>query len=304
MAATERSILERTRRARRQQPHPVGGLDSVAGRSWPTPVIGANAPGLKSRSDRVDGSLARDLDRAAERGLRLAPRPLPVELVGDVGEDQPADVRRGGRARPPRAAVMWPRGPSRLGLGQRGLDQQQVARRSRTRSGRRWAGGRRRRSCRSPPFGDLDRVGRGEVRHRLEARSSAAPIRSTSLVAYSSQVEGLLDQAPRRPTRRPRGGTTAPRPGGRVEVRPARRTPLLARRVGERVGVRDEVEEVVGVQVGDERPRRRRVVGEAAQLPEHAVAAVDQQRGRRRPRRGSRCRRRRRPARRATCPGR
>jgi hypothetical protein len=52
---------------------------------------------------------------------------------------------------------------------------------------------------------------------------------------------------------------------------------LLAWRVGQRVGERDEVEEVVGVQVRDDDRIDVGVVAEAPQLGEDAVAAVEEQ---------------------------
>ena len=64
-------------------------------------------------------------DRAAEAAFGLLARPVRVELVGDVGEDDapragPAAVLAGllGRQMPARALAFGPR--------QRGLDQQQV----------------------------------------------------------------------------------------------------------------------------------------------------------------------------------
>jgi hypothetical protein len=68
------------------------------------------------------------------------------------------------------------------------------------------------------------------------------------------------------------------RPRRVVGARPAvDRDRLLARRVHERVRVRDEVEDVVGVQVRDDDRVDVDVVHELAQLREHAVAAVEQQ---------------------------
>ena len=68
--------------------------------------------------------------------------------------------------------------------------------------------------------------------------------------------------------------------GWAVRARPAiHGNRLLARRVGERVGVRDEVEEVVGVQVGDHDGVHVHVVDPLAQLGEDPVAAVHQDGG-------------------------
>lgn len=64
-----------------------------------------------------------------------------------------------------------------------------------------------------------------------------------------------------------------------VGPRPAvNRDWLLARSVGEGIGVGDEVEEVVRVQMGDENRVNVEVVAEAPKLGEHAVAAIQQQR--------------------------
>ena len=51
---------------------------------------------------------------------------------------------------------------------------------------------------------------------------------------------------------------------------------LLSRRVRERIAERDQVEEVVGVQMADQDGVDVDVVTEASQLREHAVAAVEQ----------------------------
>ena len=89
-----------------------------------------------------------------------------------------------------------------------------------------------------------------------------------------AQLERVLDQAVAAP-----GADDATEAlagaGRRVESGPA----LGARawRVGERVGERHEVEEVVRVQVRDHDRVDRGVVGELAQLREHAVAAVQEQ---------------------------
>jgi hypothetical protein len=66
----------------------------------------------------------------------------------------------------------------------------------------------------------------------------------------------------------------------RVGARPAvDRHRLLARRVDQPVGERDEVEEVVGVQVADDHAVDRDVVDEAPELAEDPVAAVEQHDG-------------------------
>ena len=53
---------------------------------------------------------------------------------------------------------------------------------------------------------------------------------------------------------------------------------LLARRIAQGVAERDQVEEVIGVQVGDQHRIDIDVVAVPAQLGEHSVAAVEQQR--------------------------
>ena len=130
--------------------------------------------------------------------------------------------------------------------------------------------------------GDLDRVGRHEVRHGMEAQRAAGRACSTSpgrtraasnAASIRSSSPGADDPAERLARARRR---VQPRPAG-VGARPAARDRLLAGRVGQRVGERDEIEEVVGVQVRDHDGVDVDVVDEAAQLGEHAVAAVEQQ---------------------------
>jgi len=101
-----------------------------------------------------------------------------------------------------------------------------------------------------------------------------------------AQVERVVDQVVVAP--RPyhasehvarTGGGVQHGPRGAVGARPAlHRHRLLARRIGQRVGERHEVEEVIGVHVRDHHRIDVAVVAKAAQLGEDAVAAVHQQR--------------------------
>src|SRR3954452_5546541 len=75
--------------------------------------------------DVVHRALARDVDRAAERALGLPARPGGVELVRQVGEDEPLGpgaravlAGLGRREVPALALGLW--------VGERGLDEQQV----------------------------------------------------------------------------------------------------------------------------------------------------------------------------------
>ena len=64
-----------------------------------------------------------------------------------------------------------------------------------------------------------------------------------------------------------------------ASARPAAdRDRLLAWRVAERIAERDEIEEVIGVQVADQNGIHVDVVTNAPQLGEHAVAAIEQER--------------------------
>src|SRR5689334_24583380 len=81
----------------------------------------ARRPGLYGE----DGALAGDVDGPAEGLLGLALRPVGVELVGDVGQHEPAHARLAavlaglGRGEMPARALT-------LGPGQRRLDHEQV----------------------------------------------------------------------------------------------------------------------------------------------------------------------------------
>ena len=111
----------------------------------------------------------------------------------------------------------------------------------------------------------------------LERRRSASYSRRSNAFSIRSSLPPRADDAAEdvARARRARGARARRAVGARPAVDRHR---LLARRVGQRVGVRDEVEEVVGVQVRDDDRVDVDVVAEAAQLGEHAVAAVEQQR--------------------------
>ena len=141
---------------------------------------------------------------------------------------------------------------------------------------------------RPPPFVEAMSIANVSVkcgtswkRNRIEPISSTLS-GSNSSISNAFSIRSSLPHAPT--TRRKQLGRTA----GRVQLGPRRlvgarpavdRRRLLARRVGERVGERNEVEEVVRVQVRDHDRVDLRVVAEAAQLREHAVAAIEQDRG-------------------------
>ena len=124
--------------------------------------------------------------------------------------------------------------------------------------------------------------------------------RRSKAFSIRSSLPQVPDDAPERVAAAGRHVQLGPR--GVVGAGPAvDRHRLLARRVGERVGVRHEVEEVVGVEVRDDDGVDVDVVDPLAQLPEHAVAAVDDDRAAVFLDEVARNRPRRRPARRATC---
>ena len=116
-------------------------------------------------------------------------------------------------------------------------------------------------------------------------RMRSGPQRSSSPGSYSriANAFSIRSSLPHAPTTRRKSVGGARRhvqlgAGRVVGARPAAdRHGLLARRVGQRVGERDEVEEVVGVQVRDDDRVDVDVVDEAPQLGEDAVAAVEQQ---------------------------
>ena len=151
---------------------------------------------------------------------------------------------------------------------------------------------------------------RQEVRDRAGSARAAARASSVVVRVVLAQVEGVLDQVARAcpaVARRARNASRAPggafsrgRAGRRCRAA-ADRHRLLARRVGQRRGERHEVEDVVGVQVRDRRPRRRRVVDDAARsFPNTPRPQSSSRQVSRSPRPDSRCRRRPRPARPAT----
>ena len=126
--------------------------------------------------------------------------------------------------------------------------------------------------------------GLGEMGDEREARLEAADPDSV-LRAVFAEVERLFDQvlvAPRADDLAEGLGGAAGSmqlgASGVVGARPAvDRNRLLARSVGERVGVGDEIEEVIRMQVGDQHRVDVDVIAMLAQLAEDAVAAVEQQ---------------------------
>ena len=216
------------------------------------------------------------------------------------------------RARPPRAAS-----DARAGRRARAAAASPRSAAGRCRAAnvaraRRWARSRRENVKRAPSVGELDGVAGDEVRDRAGS--------ATRELAERDVVGGVVDRRASKATsmwsarhRRRRahsaanasrapGGASSRGRGGSVPGR--RHGRLLARRVAQPGGERHEVEDVVGVQVADHDRVDVDVVDGAAQLGEHARAAVEQHGQRRRPRRDSPSRRRRRPARRGTCPAR
>jgi len=195
-----------------------------------------------------------------------------VELVSDVGEDEAA------RAGAP-GVVAGVAGAEVAGLGvrrrvaERGLGHQQVG----------VAGeldelvGRARVGAEDEApagGGDPDRVGGDEVRDLGEADTHVADLERVA-DAVLGQGERALDEV----LAAPRATDAAERLAGarrRIERGAGR---ALARAVGQRVGPRHEVEEVIGVQVADDDGVDRRVVDLGAQLREDAVAAIEQQTG-------------------------
>ena len=194
------------------------------------------------------------------------------------------DPRARARARRPRAGSGGRAAPSRSGRGRvastmsRSAPAANSTRRSvgrasrrRRRSARRrwWSSARPRRSARSGA-------------PRRSAAAARRP-RASSSGAYSTRSNAFSTRSslPHAPDHAAEGVARAAR---RVEHRPRRRVGarpgvdghgLLARRVGQRVRVRDEIEEVVGVQVRDDDRVDVDVVDVAAQLREDPVAAVE-----------------------------
>src|SRR4051794_2500059 len=236
--------------------------------------------------ESVRGAFASHVHGASEALRPLGARPQLVELVGDVGEH---DLLRPGLAR---VLARLPRGhvaalAAALGPRKRPLDEEQVAvarevdqvvGRAAVRAEHELLVGVLRRD------GDRERL--REVRDELEGERERADARGgVRLVLLEG--EGVLDQvlvAPRADD--PAVGLA--RPPGRDEARAGRAVDagpavdgyrLLPRRVREGVAERDEVEEVVGVEMADDDCVDLRVVTEAAQLREDAVPAVEHDRG-------------------------
>ena len=210
-----------------------------------------------------------------------------------MGDDEPP---RAGAAAvlPGLAGVRCPRGPSRSGRGSvASIISRSVPRANATaRRSARVSAPKVNRPPRAPS--DLDRVASATKCGTGGSGACSGPACEHLGRVVLAQVERALDQvlaAPRpddAAERVARAGRRVQR-GRRASV-PASgdRHRLLARRVGQRVGERDEVEEVVGVQVGEDHRVDVDVVDEAAQLGEHPVAAVEQHADAVRPRRDSR----------------
>ena len=122
------------------------------------------------------------------------------------------------------------------------------------------------------------------MRHLLEAGPQRAHLDRRACVVLLDR-EGLLDQI----LGTPRADHTAKalgRAGRRDQPRASRgigtgvtadRNGLLAGRIGQRVGVRDQVKDVISVQVRDQHRVELGVVEVLTELREDAVAAVKQQ---------------------------
>ena len=133
---------------------------------------------------------------------------------------------------------------------------------------------------------EVDRVRGGEVRHLLESGPQGSNLHRGFRVVLLDR-KGVCDQvlaAPRarQPAEALGGARGRNQPGAGGIVGPgvsADRDGLLARRVGERIRVRNEVEDVIGVEVRDEDRVDVDVVDVLAELREDAVAAIEQELG-------------------------
>ena len=154
---------------------------------------------------------------ARRRSRSASARTRSVSSSSDtcVSTSRRAPARR--PCSPASAAVMCPRGPDGLGLGQRRLDEQQVrvARElaQLVRGRRVGPEGEAARAVRRR--GDLHGVALDEVRHDAEAQRERADVQDV-VREVLPQVERRLHQVLRRPTRRPPGGTSRARPPGRA----------------------------------------------------------------------------------------
>ena len=221
-------------------------------------------------SDLVDRAFARDLDRPAEGPLRLRLRPGGVQLVGQVGEHEPP----GARLAPVLArlgGVMWP--TSEAGsVPSMSSSSASCANVHRSSEGEESAPNTKRRP--SPAAAVTAIAWLVTKCGTTWKRSVSGPTCSGASASYSRRSNAFSTSAssPHAPTTRrkrsrPPGGACS---AGRAALR------VLPRPVRERVGERDEVEDVVGVQVREDDGVDRGVVREAAQLREDAAAAVDQ----------------------------
>src|SRR4051794_36564447 len=177
----------------------LAAISSQLPSSFP-PGMGGAYPGCDSRirrigrrSDLVGRALHGDLDALPEPALGFHPRPLRIELVGDVGEDHLPGLREPGvLARFARREVA-PR-PLALRTREGRLDEQEVgvARELDERLGRGGVGaeGEAPVAVRGPPG---HRGGAGEVRDLVE-REGERPDRGLLALAVLGQVEGVLDE--------------------------------------------------------------------------------------------------------------
>ena len=197
-------------------------------------------PGRRSRQGLLTGPEVSSSSEMCVSTSRSAPAPRPCS---------PASRGSGGRA-----------SPVRSGRGRVASISSRSAR-ARSRSARRSGRvGAEHQAAAAVRGLDADRERLGEVRAPCGSGSGAARPRGVELASYSSSAKAfsIRSSLPQAPTTRRK---VSPRPRRRDQPRARRvvgagpavhRHGLLARRVGERVGVRDQVEEVVGVQVRDD----------------------------------------------------
>ena len=160
-----------------------------AGGSWATLC---HAAPCQARSHLVDAALDRDLHGTAEGLLGLAQRPVGVELVRDVHEQQ-ALGSGGARVPPASAGVRWPRTPVRSGRGRVASISMRSASLANSVNASVDGNRRRRSSPRRLSSGTPHRERLGEVRHRLEADSHRADL-ELARGPVLARAEGLLDQ--------------------------------------------------------------------------------------------------------------
>jgi len=200
----------------------------------------------------------RHVDRSPVTGGGLGANPICVKLIGEVRYDQPLGARR--------AAVLTGFARSQmtahsgaLGSRQRCFDQQQVGAAPELHEllvGRAiGAVG----DATATLADQLDGIGRGVVGNLVEADRERANLQLIGCVVLVD-VERLLDQVIVSPATHHRA-KNLPRADRREQLRargiararpPRDRNRLLTGGIAERVAERNEVEEVVGVQVADQ----------------------------------------------------